>query len=118
MLLCFNVVVESTFIHGFIETDHIRKMKTYVSNVIVKNGPIPAFFRFFRLFNMLHGVVRIRTRGGRMEGTNESTELRRPAPPVSNVLLLFLNARFHMDHFSGHTGCQLHKSIPLHLYLG
>ena len=50
-----------------------------------KNWPIPASFTvYFRLFNMsqlkldksIDGVLGIRTRGGRMEDADESTELR------------------------------------------
>ena len=51
--------------------------------MFLKNWPNPASFSvYFRLFNMIQidksidGVLGIRTRGGRMEGVDESTELR------------------------------------------
>ena len=58
---------------------------SFLAGLFLKNGPIPASFSvYFRLFNMLQfklksvdSVLGNRTRGGRMEGANESTELRR-----------------------------------------
>ena len=61
----------------------------FISFFFFLNGPILASFSvYFRLFNTLQfkffkleksvdGVLGIRTRGGRMEGANESTELQR-----------------------------------------
>ena len=84
----------------------IKDMKASIAQVVsccvydkpfFLNGPILASFSvYFRLFNTLQfkffklkksvdGVLGIRTRGGRMEGANESTELRRH-PNMTNPL--------------------------------
>ena len=72
-----------------------------------KNGPIPASFSvYFRLYNMLQfkfkfklkksvdGVLGIQTRGGRMEGANESTELwRHPLfPPFTSAISIVMTS--------------------------
>ena len=63
------------------------------------NGPIPASFRLFSSFphdtNQIHidksidGVLGTRTRGGRMEGAGESTELWRH--PILRICCMYYN---------------------------
>ena len=79
-----------------------------------KNGPIPASFSvYFRLFNMLQfklkksvdGVLGIRTRGGKMEGANESTELEwHPEIMILNLVVGMQNCTNYATHNYTYTG--------------
>ena len=77
-------------------------------NILFKNGPNPASFCLFRSFYItnislidyndksIDGVLGTQTRGGRMVGTDESTELWRPPPHNKHSL----HCSFHASQMS------------------